>query len=173
MRPRGIPLAVSSSAWSSSHRLWQGRVSGVGVAQVPALGVEYGVEAGDEHVGRYVGTQYLVGLRQHLAGQRSPTLGDGTQNALRARHKQGRRDPLARDVPDHHTYPAALHAEEIVEVPTHLAGGLVVRYDVPACERGHGVREQDMLDAPRHQQLLLEALAFDPLLLHALLPQGR
>ena len=29
-----------------------------------------------------------------------------------------------------------------------------------------------MLDAPRHQQFLLEALAFDPLLVHTPLPQG-
>ena len=40
-------------------------------------------------------------------------------------------------------------------------------------EVGHDRWEQGVLDAPRHQKLLLEALAFDPLWLDTPLPQGR
>src|SRR5918993_140846 len=53
---------------------------------------------------------------------------------------------------------AALQAEEVVEVAAHLARRSVVVGYLPALELGRVLREQGVLDAPRHPKLLLDGM---------------
>src|SRR5918994_2009009 len=59
----------------------------------------------------------------------------------------------------------------MVEVTSYLPSRLVEGIDLPTLQFGHLLGECGLLDAPRHSQLLLYALALDPLLLNEPLQQ--
>src|SRR5918911_1516229 len=133
-----------------------GIVAGVSVDETATLWVEDAVEAGNERVGWYVCTHELVGLLQYLPRSNAPSSGDCTQYALGVGHNQGRRHPLAGDVAYDQAHLAVLEAEEVVEVAADLSRGLVVVGYLPALELGQVLREQGVLDPPRHPELLLD-----------------
>src|SRR5215216_343781 len=122
-------------------------MASVGVPQSTAMWVEDGVEAGDEHVGRDVCTEDLVGFHQRLPRRRA-SLGNGAKDALGVGHQHGCRYPLAGDVADDETQVAIRQLEEVVEVAAHLTSGLIVFGDLPAVELRYGLRKQGLLDAP-------------------------
>src|SRR5215213_10128864 len=132
-----------------------GVVAGVGIDETATLWVEDAVEAGDERVGWYVCTHELVGLLQYLPRSDAPSSGYCAQHALGVGHHQSRRHPLSRDVAYDQAHLAVLEAEEVVEVSSYLSSRLVVVGYLPALELWQVLREQGMLDAPRHPELLL------------------
>src|SRR5215213_5544918 len=132
-----------------------GVVAGVGIDETATLWVEDAVEAGNERVGWYVCTHELVGLLQYLPRSNAPSSGDCTQHALSVGHHQGCRHPLSRDVAYDQAHLAVLEAEEVVEISSYLSRGLVVVGYLPALELWQGLREQGVLDPPRHPELLL------------------
>src|ERR671912_1567390 len=146
-RPQLVDPAVVSLAG--------GIVAGVGVDETTTLWVEDAVEAGDERVGWYVCTHELVGLLQYLPRSNAPSSGDGTQYALGVGHHQCRRHPLSRDVAYDHAHLAVLEAEEVVEISSYFSSRLVVVGYLPALEFWQVLREQGVLDPPRHPELLL------------------
>jgi hypothetical protein len=75
-----------------------GKRAGRGGAQAPALWVEDAIEAGDEHVGRYAGTQRLVDPFKYLA-RRVHREGCGPEHAAGGGHHQGSRHAMAGGVP--------------------------------------------------------------------------
>src|SRR5215207_10214643 len=111
-----------------------------------ALGVEDGVEAGDEHIGWNVRTEHLVGLSQHLPWHRNLSLSHAAQEALRAGHEHCCWDPFAGDISYDEAYAPIRKKMNIVEVPANLGGRLIVRSDLPALKLGEALREQGMLD---------------------------
>jgi hypothetical protein len=126
-------------------------VTSVGVAQATALGVEDGIEAGYEHVGRNVGRQRLVDPFEYFprrAGVQG--LGDCPQHAAGGGHHQRRWYALARGVSHNQSQSAVRKEVEVVEVAADFAGRLVVVGDLPALQYGHGLGERGLLDAPRH-----------------------
>ena len=56
-------------------------MASVGVAEAPALGIEYAIEASDEHVRWDVRIKDLVGLRQHLSWRGTRPLSDSPKHA--------------------------------------------------------------------------------------------
>src|SRR5829696_71890 len=110
-------------------------MTGVGVPQVGALGVEDGVEAGDEHVLRDVGGQGVIDPSQYIPWRGgSQGLGDGTEHAAGASHHQRRRHALARSVPHYQPQPAVFELEKVIEISSHLPSRLVVSGYLPAVE---------------------------------------
>jgi excisionase family DNA binding protein len=58
--------AVAESTLRESLERERQRADAERVAQASALGIEYAIEAGDEHVGRYAIPQRLIDPRKHL-----------------------------------------------------------------------------------------------------------
>src|SRR5215203_5696902 len=139
-------------------------MTGVGVPQARALGVEDGVKAGDEHVGWDVSDQRIVDTSQYFSW-RLRGLGYGTEHAAGAGHHQGCRHALARCVTYHESQSALREEMEVVEVSSYLPGGLVDRANLPSLQLRHLLRQRGLLDAPCHFKLLLYALALGYLLL--------
>src|ERR687897_2108726 len=85
-KPQGHPS--SPQLLGGAVTVYVGRVvARVGVSQATALGVEYGVEAGDEHVSRYAGDECLVDPLEHLAGRGGvQRLRDGPEHAAGGGH---------------------------------------------------------------------------------------
>src|ERR671911_2412336 len=133
-------------------------MTGVGVAQATALGVEDGVKAGDEHVGRDVGKEHLVDSLEHL-GWRGMALGCEAQHATGRGHNERCWHPLARCIPHHESEPTLREEVEVVEVPAYLPGWLVVGGDLPALQGGHLLGQRGLLNASGHPKILLYALA--------------
>jgi hypothetical protein len=105
----------------------------VGVTQATALGVEDGVEAGDEHVLGDASQQRLVDLREYLARRRGARgLSGKLQHATGGGHHECCRHPLACCVTHYQSEPALREDVEVVEVASYLTGWLVVRRDPPA-----------------------------------------
>src|ERR671910_825315 len=146
-------------------------MASVCVAQGATLRVEDGIEAGNEHVGRYVGKECLVDPPKHLARRGGGTLGREPQHAAGGGHNQCCRHPLACCVPHHKPQSTFREEVEVVEVSSYLPSWLVVWRDLPTLQSGHLLGQRSLLDAPRHPKLLLDALALDPLLLQTLSPQ--
>src|SRR5215210_8601797 len=142
----------------------------VGVTEASALWIQESVEASDKHIGGDTDRQRLVDPPEYLA-RRVRSLGDGAQHAAGRGHNQGCRHAFARSIAHHEAEVAVFQLEEVVEVAPDLACGLVVGRYLPALEGGYLLRERGLLDAPRHQQLLLDLLALANLLLQALLGQ--
>src|SRR5215217_3418051 len=145
-------------------------VSCVGVTEASALRLQESVEAGHEHVGWDAGAQRLVDPSEYLA-RRIRRLGDGAKHAAGRGHYEGCRHALARCVPYYEAKPAVFQLEEIVEIATNLACRVVVGSDLPAFQCRHFLRERGLLDALRHQKLLLDPLTLAYLFLQALLGQ--
>ena len=92
-------------------------MASVGVAQGATLRVEDGIEAGNEHVGRYVGKECLVDPPKHLARRGGGTLGREPQHAAGGGHNQGCRHPLPVASP---TKPQSTFREEVEVVGVSL-----------------------------------------------------
>src|ERR687890_1200097 len=137
---------------------------GIGVAETSAVGLEDGVEAGYEHVGRDVGKEHLVDSLEHLSW-RDMALGCEAQHATGRGHNERCWHPLARCIPHHESEPTLREEVEVVEVPAYLPGWLVVGRDLPALQGGHLLRKGGLLDASCHLKLLFEPLALAHLLL--------
>src|SRR5215217_6433148 len=146
-------------------------MTGVGVPQARALGVEDGVKAGDEHVGWDVSDQRIVDTSQYFSW-RLRGLGYGTEHAAGAGHHQGCRHTLARCVSHDQSQSTFREEVEVVEVSSYLPGWLVVGSDLPALQSGHPLGQGGLLDPSRHPHLLLYALALALYLCKALLLQG-
>src|SRR5918995_5206201 len=133
-------------------------LSGVGIAEATALGVEDAAKAGHEHVGRHVGQEHLINLRQYTPWFGTPPLGDGTKDALRIGHHQRRRYTVAGDVSYDQSQATVFELEEVVEVSSYLPSRLVVSGHVVAWELGQRFRQEGLLDKASNAQLLLDAL---------------
>src|SRR5918998_6307411 len=107
-------------------------MTGVGIGKASALGIEDGVEAGDEHVGRDVGKERLVDSLEHLPRRGGVALGCKPQHAAGCGHDQSRWHPLARCVPHHKPQTALREVVEVVEVSSYLVSGPVEGSDLPA-----------------------------------------
>src|SRR5215211_7774091 len=70
--------------------------------------------------------------------------------------------PVASPTTPSHTFREKV---EVVEVSSHLSSRLVEGGDLPALQLGHLLGQRGMLDASCYLELLLYALACDPLLL--------
>src|SRR3954447_22062773 len=103
---------------------------GIGVGEAAALGIEDGVETGNEHIGRNVGKERLIDPLKHLPGRRG-ALGCKAQHAAGGGHDQSRWDALARCVSYYETKPTLREGMEVVEVPSHFSGWLVAWGDFP------------------------------------------
>src|SRR5215212_9107217 len=130
-------------------------VAGISVDKATTFWFKDTVEAGDKCVGRHVRVHELVGLLQYLPRSNAPSSGDCTKHTLGVGHHQGRCHPLSRDVAYDQAHLAVLEAEEVVEISSYLSRGLVVVGYLPALELGQVLREQGVLDPPRHPELLL------------------
>ncbi len=80
-------------------------MTGVGVSEMSALWVENAIEAGDEHAGRDVCIEDLVGLLQRLARRGTPSLGNGAEDALCIGHHQRLRYAMTGGVPYYQSQP--------------------------------------------------------------------
>ena len=111
-------------------------VAGVGVPEEARLRVEDGVEAGDEHVGRYVLDHHVVYPLEDLA-RRVEALGRGAEQRAGRRHHESRWHALVRHVADDEAELAVFELQEVVEVAAHLARRLVVGRELVAGQVGH------------------------------------
>jgi hypothetical protein len=132
-------------------------VAGVGVAQLPGLGVEDRVQAGHEHVRRHLVHQQVVDPGEDLAG------GDqagrlGPQDRVGGGHDQRRRDALVGHVADHDPELALGQLDEVVEVAADLTGGAVEGGELPAAQVGQLLGQELLLDQLGDPQLLLDPL---------------
>src|SRR5215208_119823 len=100
------------------------------------LRLEDGVEAGDEHVGRYVADDHVVYPLEHLA-RRVKALGRRAEHSTGRRHHYGGGHALVRHVTDDEAELAVVELQEVVEVASHLASGLVVGRYIPVGDLGH------------------------------------
>ena len=105
-------------------------VSCICVAQATTLGVEDTIEAGDEHVGWYVGKEGLVDSLEHIAGRRG-ALGCKSQHAAGCGHNQGCGYTFACCVPHHKPHSTLREEVEVIEVSSYFPSGLVVGSDLP------------------------------------------
>src|SRR5215208_7654881 len=113
-------------------------VTRVGVAQGTALGVEDGVEAGDEHVLRDACQQRLVDLLKYLPGRGGAQgLSGYLQHAAGGRNHKRCRYALAGSIPHHEAQPTLREQMEVVEVAPNLPSWLVAWRDLPALQGGH------------------------------------
>src|SRR5215216_4666617 len=107
-------------------------VSGVGVEESATLWVEDTVEAGDEHVGRDVGTQSFIDSFEYLTRREgAQRLSSDPQHAAGGGHHKRRGHALARSVSHDHSQPALREVVEVVEVAAYLPGRPVVVGDLP------------------------------------------
>src|SRR5215213_3245598 len=104
------------------------------------LRLEDGVEAGDEHVGRYVADDHVVYPLEHLA-RRVKALGRRAEHSTSRRHHYGGGHTLVRHVTDDKAELAVVELQEVVEVPAYLARRLVVGRYIPAGDLGHSLGE--------------------------------
>src|SRR5215207_390621 len=104
---------------------------GIGVGEAAALGIEDGIETGDEHVGRDVGKERLIDSLEHLPRWRG-ALGCKAQHPAGGGHDQSRWDALARGVSYYQTKLALRERMEVVEVSSHLSGWPLEGGDLPA-----------------------------------------
>src|SRR3712207_6453250 len=110
----------------------------VGVSQATTLGVEDGVEAGDEHVGGDASKQRLINPLKYLPWRGGPQgLGYCPKHRAACAHHQSRWHTLTSGVPHDEAYPAIFEFEEVVEVSSHLLSRLIEGIDLPAFEFGH------------------------------------
>src|SRR5215217_2253290 len=100
------------------------------------LRLEDGVEASDEHVGRYVAHDHVVYPLEHLA-RRVEALGRRAEHSTSRRHHYGGRHTLVRHVTDDEAELAVVELQEVVEVAAYLAGGLVVSRKLVAGQIRH------------------------------------
>src|SRR5215208_6658216 len=128
------------------------------------LRLEDGVEAGDEHVGRYVADDHVVYPLEHLA-RRVKALGRRAEHSTSRRHHQGGGHTLVRHVTDDKAELAVVELQEVVEVAAYLASGLVVSRKLVAGQIRHMFGEKGLLHQARDPELLLDALALLGLLL--------
>src|SRR5918992_2856779 len=107
-------------------------MTGVSVAQVPALALKDGVEAGDEHVGRDANSQRLVHSLKNLARRRGlRRLSGKLEHAAGGGHNQGCRHALAGCVPHDQPQSALSEGMEVVEVSSYLSGRPVEGSNLP------------------------------------------
>ncbi len=139
-------------------------VPGVGVAQMTGGRIEHGVEAGNKHFGRNFLHQHVVGAGQDCAGRFQPFRSSAQQSAGGGHH-QGGGHPFVRHISDDETDTAVVKIDEVIKVATDGTGRLVVGGHAPAVQGGQLLRQQGLLDEPRHFQLLLDALPLGRFLL--------
>src|SRR5215216_1105544 len=107
----------------------------VSVAQASALGLEDGVEAGNEHVGRDASHQRLVDPLKYLPWRGGiQGLSYRPEHRTGCTHGQSRWHALTGSVPYGYSHPPLSEVEEVVEVPSHLPGRLVVGGDLPSLQ---------------------------------------
>src|SRR5919112_234795 len=128
------------------------------------LRLEDGVEAGDEHVGRYVAYDHVVYPLESLA-RRVEALGGGAEHGAGRGHYYSGGHTLVRHVTDDEAELAVVELQEVVEVAAYLASGLVVSRKLVAGQIRHMFGEEGLLDQARDPELLLDALALLGLLL--------
>src|SRR5919112_5093109 len=104
------------------------------------LRLEDGVEAGDEHVGRYVAYDHVVYPLEYLA-RRVEALGGGAEHGAGRGHYYSGGHPLVRHVTDDEAELAVVELQEVVEVAAYLARRLVVGRYIPAGDLGHSLGE--------------------------------
>src|SRR5215203_2085038 len=100
------------------------------------LRLEDGVEAGDEHVWRYVADDHVVYPLEHRA-RRVKALGRRAEQGAGRRHHYGGGHTLVRHVTDDEAELAVVELQEVVEVPAYLASGLVVSRKLVAGQIRH------------------------------------
>src|SRR5215204_5819072 len=132
-------------------------VAGVGIDETPALWIEDGIQAGNEHVGWYVSDQLFVRPFQDLP-RWEETLGRDTQHGAGRRHHQRGGYALVGHIPNHETQASIFQLECIVEVTSYLACGLVVGCYVVSRELGQCLGQEGLLDEACDPEFLLDAL---------------
>ncbi len=133
-------------------------VARVGEAERAARRVQHAIQAGDEHVGRHLLAEQLVGSPQHRPGF-DQSWGFGAQDRVGPRHDQRCRDTLVGDVTHDYADAPFRQLHEIVEVPADRASWAVVGRDLPLGQVGQRVGEELLLDHGSDPQLLFHALA--------------
>ncbi len=133
-------------------------LAGVGEVYVPAVWVEHGVEAGDEHAGGNIGAEQFVHPRQHVAWRCHLARGSAEHRARGCHHECGR-DTLAGHIAEHQAHRAVLERQNVVEIAADLARGLIIRRQLPAGIGGYLLGQEGALDLLRGAQLLGDALA--------------
>src|SRR5215203_26785 len=108
-------------------------MTGVGVGEVTALGVEDGIEAGDEHVEWDANQQRLVDLSEYLPWRGGvQRLGGELQHPTGCGHHQCCGHALTRCVPHFESQPTLRERVEVVEISPYFPSGSVKWRDLPA-----------------------------------------
>jgi hypothetical protein len=143
-------------------------VAAVRVHEPAALHVEEAAQKRHEEVRVVADAEPVVQRLEEPVGLHR-VRGQRAKQADHAHHEEGRGDAVPRDIPDAHEQRAAVHEEDVEEVPADLRRRLheAAHLDVgPAREQGALQRQHARLQLPRDLELLLEVLQLQVLALH-------
>ena len=154
--PRGTQLLDPAGATTQIGHV----VAGVGILDQASTLVDHGIEAGDEHLGRYIRTEHVVGTGQDVAGRHEPLGGRAQQGARRGHHQRGRH-AFVGHIGDDDAQAAIFQTQKVIEVAADSTCGLPERGNVPTVQGWHFLGQQGLLDGAGDAQLGFDAFALD------------